>query len=383
MRLDIDELRAWTGRQEVTEDVVTPFPVAALAATLDRDDPPPAPGTPLPPLWHWLYFLPLHRQSEIGPDGHAKRGGFLPPVPLPRRMWAGGRFEFRRPLRVGDAVRRTSTIADVSLKEGRTGPLAFVLVRHEVATGEGGVARRVGGKRGERRVGVVERVPELPDDAQSRAVAPRRRHREPARRDHHRGRVERLLAFGEHLPGTLAYRGAEPHHRRVDHGPHSAAAGQRQQPVAHVAGAVGFREELARLRLQHQPEPHVVLEEAPLVLERPGQQDLAKRVGRRVGDVAGGIHLRGQHVAAAAAADQDLAPAVPRPLQQDHARAALRRKEGGEHPGRPRADHHHRQSLVPFRSEPIGHSPLPLFSMGRLPPRTRGREQKSDCERNS
>ena len=137
MRLDIDELRAWTGRREVAEDVVTPFPVAALAATLDRDDPAPAPGTPLPPLWHWLYFLPLHRQSAIGPDGHARRGGFLPPVPLPRRMWAGGRFEFRRPVRVGDAVRRTSTIADVSLKEGRTGPLAFVLVRHEVATGDG------------------------------------------------------------------------------------------------------------------------------------------------------------------------------------------------------------------------------------------------------
>jgi 3-methylfumaryl-CoA hydratase len=137
MRLDIDELRAWTGRQEVVEDVVTPFPVAALAATLDRDDPAPAPGTPLPPLWHWLYFLPLHRQSAIGPDGHARRGGFLPPVPLPRRMWAGGRFDFRRPVRVGDAVRRTSTIADVSLKEGRTGPLAFVLVRHEIATAEG------------------------------------------------------------------------------------------------------------------------------------------------------------------------------------------------------------------------------------------------------
>ena len=109
MTLDIAELKAWTGRQEIREDVVTPVPVAALAATLDRDDPAPAPGTPLPPLWHWLYFLPLHRQSELGPDGHAKRGGFLPPVPLPRRMWAGGRFDFRRPLRVGDAIRRTST----------------------------------------------------------------------------------------------------------------------------------------------------------------------------------------------------------------------------------------------------------------------------------
>jgi 3-methylfumaryl-CoA hydratase len=137
MTLDIAELKAWTGRQEVREDVVTPVPVAALAATLDRDEPAPAPGTPLPPVWHWLYFLPLHRQSELGPDGHARRGGFLPPVPLPRRMWAGGRFDFRRPLRVGDAIRRTSTVADVGLKEGRTGPLVFVLVRHEIATGAG------------------------------------------------------------------------------------------------------------------------------------------------------------------------------------------------------------------------------------------------------
>jgi 3-methylfumaryl-CoA hydratase len=122
----------WVGRTETHADVVTPTPVAALAATLDRDDPRPAAGDPLPPLWHWLYFLPLHRQSEIGPDGHAKRGGFLPPVPLPRRMWAGGRLTFRAPLRVGERVARTSTIADVTAKEGRSGPLAFVLLRHEI-----------------------------------------------------------------------------------------------------------------------------------------------------------------------------------------------------------------------------------------------------------
>ena len=92
----------------------------------------PVPGTPLPPLWHWLYFLPMHRQSDIGPDGHARRGGFLPPVPLPRRMWAGSQFDFRSPLRVGDAVARTSTIEDVRSKDGRSGPLVFVRVRHEL-----------------------------------------------------------------------------------------------------------------------------------------------------------------------------------------------------------------------------------------------------------
>ena len=139
MALDADHLRTWIGRSKSIEDTVTKAPVAALSATLDRQDPRPRDGDPLPPLWHWLYFLPLHRQSELGPDGHAKRGGFLPPVPLPRRMWAGGRFEFHRPLRVGEAIRRTSTIADVSHKEGRTGPLIFVLVRHDIA-GEGGLA---------------------------------------------------------------------------------------------------------------------------------------------------------------------------------------------------------------------------------------------------
>src|SRR5215218_704954 len=131
------DLTTWIGRTESTADVVAPTPVAALHATLDYPIEAIPAGTALPPLWHWLYFLPMHRQSELGPDGHAERGGFLPPVPLPRRMWAGGRFDFRRPVRVGDAVRRTSTIADVSLKEGRTGPLAFVLVRHEIATAEG------------------------------------------------------------------------------------------------------------------------------------------------------------------------------------------------------------------------------------------------------
>jgi 3-methylfumaryl-CoA hydratase len=128
----MDDLKAWIGRSETRADLIGATPPTALNATLDHPETAFEPGTPLPPLWHWLYFLPLHRQSEIGPDGHAKRGGFLPPVPLPRRMWAGSQFEFRAPVRVGEAVERTSTIADVSSKEGRTGPLVFVKVRHEV-----------------------------------------------------------------------------------------------------------------------------------------------------------------------------------------------------------------------------------------------------------
>ena len=137
MNLDMELLRSWIGRQEVLADQVATFPVAALAATLDRDDPAPKPGDALPPLWHWLYFLPHARQSQIGADGHPLRGGFLPPVPLPRRMWAGGRFSFLRPLRVGDAITRTSQIVDVSMKEGRSGSLVFVLVRHQVEGPEG------------------------------------------------------------------------------------------------------------------------------------------------------------------------------------------------------------------------------------------------------
>jgi 3-methylfumaryl-CoA hydratase len=132
MTLDVEQLRGWIGRTETAADVATLVPLRALTATLDRDDPPAGAGAAIPPCWHWLYFLPLHRHSEIGPDGHARRGGFLPPVPLPRRMWAGSRLEFVAALRVGQALSRTSRIVDVRMKEGRTGPLVFVNVRHEI-----------------------------------------------------------------------------------------------------------------------------------------------------------------------------------------------------------------------------------------------------------
>jgi 3-methylfumaryl-CoA hydratase len=135
--MDVDQFREWIGRTETRTDLVTAAPVAALSATLDRDDPEPADGTPLPPLWHWLYFLPLAPMRDVGPDGHPRRGGFLPPVPLPRRMFAGGRFEFRHPLKVGERISRTSRITDVSGKAGRSGALVFVTVRHEIANAAG------------------------------------------------------------------------------------------------------------------------------------------------------------------------------------------------------------------------------------------------------
>jgi 3-methylfumaryl-CoA hydratase len=137
MALNIKTLRECVGRSESANDQITPVPIAALSATLDREAPDPQPGYLLPPLWHWLYFLPVHRQSELGPDGHPQRGGFLPPVSLPRRMWAGGRLQFHRSLRVADRISRVSQISDITYKEGRTGALVFVTAHHEISNNQG------------------------------------------------------------------------------------------------------------------------------------------------------------------------------------------------------------------------------------------------------
>ncbi len=134
---EFDRLRQWVGKTETRADTVTAWPVAALAATLDRDDPAPQTGDELPPGWHWLYFLETMPASGLGPDGHPKRGGFLPPVPLPRRMWAGGRIEFLKPLRIGDTIRRDSEIISVESKHGRSGSLVFVTVRHAISAVSG------------------------------------------------------------------------------------------------------------------------------------------------------------------------------------------------------------------------------------------------------
>ena len=132
-----EEFRSWIGRAETRSDVVTAAPLVGLSALLDRDDAVPRAGDAAPPLAHWLYFLPAFRQSEAGPDGHTTRGGFLPPVPLPRRMWGGSRLEFLRPLVVGSAISRVSRIEDLTHKEGRSGALVFVTVRHEISDAGG------------------------------------------------------------------------------------------------------------------------------------------------------------------------------------------------------------------------------------------------------
>jgi 3-methylfumaryl-CoA hydratase len=129
--LDVEHLRGWIGREEFLDDVVAASRVAALAATLDRDDSPPRVGDALPPPWHWMLCVPAVCQSAIGPDGHPARGGFLPPVPLPQRMWAGGRLTFPQSLRIGEPVQRRSRVMSVEHKSGRSGELVFVVVRHE------------------------------------------------------------------------------------------------------------------------------------------------------------------------------------------------------------------------------------------------------------
>jgi 3-methylfumaryl-CoA hydratase len=129
MTLPLDDLKAWIGREEEASDLVTPRLVEGFRATL-APHLAPVPAGEAPLALHWCLAPPAVPEAGLGPDGHPARGGFLPPVPLPRRMWAGGEIETLGPLRVGDHVRRRSVVADVAAKEGRTGALCFVTVRH-------------------------------------------------------------------------------------------------------------------------------------------------------------------------------------------------------------------------------------------------------------
>ncbi len=130
--MSFDHLKEWIGRTETQTDAAAQAPLAGLAATLDHEVPPWR-ANEVPPLGHWLFFLPRTPQHEIGPDGHAKRGGFLPPAVLPRRMWAGGEFEFLAPVPIGAEIQRRSTIANIDHKAGRSGDMIFVRVEHEIS----------------------------------------------------------------------------------------------------------------------------------------------------------------------------------------------------------------------------------------------------------
>lgn len=123
---------AWIGRIEQVEDDICLAQAIAAAATLEPPSGAPNADSPLPPLWHWFYFLPRAPQSQLGSDGHPQRGGFIPPIPYPRRMFAGARIRFHHPLRIGQPARREGVIRNITQKSGRSGPLAFVTVGYQI-----------------------------------------------------------------------------------------------------------------------------------------------------------------------------------------------------------------------------------------------------------
>jgi len=130
MTLDLDHLRGWIGTGETMSEELSPQLVARFNATIGCDAPTDA-GAAAPLMIHFCLAQPVAALDSLGPDGHPARGGFLPPVPLPRRMWAGGEIEFKAPLIIGAEVTRLSTIRNVEIKQGRTGALCFVTVNHD------------------------------------------------------------------------------------------------------------------------------------------------------------------------------------------------------------------------------------------------------------
>lgn len=134
--IDLEHLRTWTGQVQTDDDLASVRHARLMAATVNRPDLTLAEGEPLPALWHWIYFLAGRPPAELGSDGHPARGGFLPPVPLSNRMWAGGRVQFEAPIALGAAMQRRSQVLQVNHKQGRSGDLVFVTVGHEIWVGE-------------------------------------------------------------------------------------------------------------------------------------------------------------------------------------------------------------------------------------------------------
>lgn len=134
--VDIEHLRTWIGRERTVEDIITPRLARSLDAVLDRDGPA-VDGTAAPVGIHWCLAPDIVPMRGIGPDGHPARGGFLPPVPFPRRMWAGGELVFSGGFLIGDTVAKRSVIEDVVLKSGRSGEMIFLTLRHHYETERG------------------------------------------------------------------------------------------------------------------------------------------------------------------------------------------------------------------------------------------------------
>jgi 3-methylfumaryl-CoA hydratase len=218
--LDLDHLRQWIGRSTEASDIVTAQLVRGLRATLFLEIGAPKPGDAAPFTVHWCLAQPVFPMSELGPDGHPARGGFLPPVPLPRRMWAGGELEFLDTLRVGDEVTRRSEISDVTMKTGSTGALCFVTVAHVVSTARGIAIR-------ERQDIVYRDLPSGPQPAAARSTPP-----PPVAAHHERHMADPVLLFRY---SALTFNGHRIHYDRdyvtkvegypglVFHGPMQAA----------------------------------------------------------------------------------------------------------------------------------------------------------------
>lgn len=126
--------QAWLGRKEIVQAILSDTAVASLSATLNR--PTPQAGDELPAGWQWLFFNPVVPASALGEDGHPLRtcDSFLPPLALPRRMWAGSRIHYLQPLLVGREAIRTSRIESITPKEGKTGRMCFVTVVHSISS---------------------------------------------------------------------------------------------------------------------------------------------------------------------------------------------------------------------------------------------------------
>ncbi len=138
MAEDLEKLKDWIGNSETIEDRASVHPVHGYAALMNEEGIPQE-GDPIGPMGHWFFFKPRVPASQIGPDGHPRRGDFMPPVPLPRRMFGGARTTYHKPLLIGEMMKRVATITNVTIKDGRTGTLVFCTVTAEIS-GENGLA---------------------------------------------------------------------------------------------------------------------------------------------------------------------------------------------------------------------------------------------------
>lgn len=135
--IDAAALRRHLGARLTEEDEATAAPIRAIAALFDRAEPAPERGTPIPPGWHIGYFLSMAPQATLAADGLPAGSGVLPPMPLPRRMYAGCRQTFHAPIRVGDVLTRETELTDIQVRGGSTGTLIFTTQTRRISTPRG------------------------------------------------------------------------------------------------------------------------------------------------------------------------------------------------------------------------------------------------------